>query len=761
MITNPFKTTTRLSRLALLFGVVVGAQTTQAGGIVNSCTQADLQAALAGGGLVTFACDGTISLTNTLNIVADTAVDGSGRQVAISGNNAVRVFRVNPGIRLALINLSILSGRYVGTNGGLETVGEAARGGGVLNDGGSVSVTSCVFSNNSVVGGNGGNAYTTATPAGGGEGAGGAIYSASGSVALTNSLMISNSATGGASGAGGNFPGLGGGLGEGGALAFRNATMIVSGSHLFGNTAVGGAGNSTASGATGAGSAAGGGLWGSGGEATIYGAEFVGNTATGGQAYWGTFGSGPAGTGVGGAMSLTNLLLDCPATRFVGNVARGGGGGGVGVGRGGAVYGAANVRFRDCVWESNMATSLGAPYNGNPSEGGAVYSTAQFSAAGCLMVSNVARGGDGAIRGMASGYGGLGAGGGMFSRGASRLTNCTLAYNQAQGGSGNWSGQFSAYPRGGDASGGAISGGTGTGELIHVTVSGNTAVPGGVWLPSPRPPPFSVYTNFGVARGSGIYISNAAVTLRNSIAANSPSGSNCYGVVIDGGNNISSDGSCAFTAPGSLNNTDPMLSPLDDFGGPTLSMALLEGSPALNTANPAYCVATDQRGIARPFGAACDIGAFESAPPYSIRGRVTGWNLVGVGVTLGGVSTNTAADGRYCFGGLATGNYTTTPGADGQVFVPCNKPLSVGPDAINVDFHSYRSNAFTIERVSKPVSRFVFAGAQSQSYQLLTSSNLAAWTPSGSRLTDTNGIFDWFVTNGVTQGNSFFRSVAP
>jgi hypothetical protein len=113
-------------------------------------------------------------------------------------------------------------------------------------------------------------------------------------------------------------------------------------------------------------------------------------------------------------------------------------------------------------------------------------------------------------------------------------------------------------------------------------------------------------------RGGALFSTNGSVTLWNSIIANSPSGSNCFGTVIDGGHNLSSDGSCHFTAPGSLNNTDPLLGTLGDYGGPTPTVPLLIGSPALDAADSAHCPPTDQRGVARPFGAACDIGAFES-----------------------------------------------------------------------------------------------------------------------------------------------------
>jgi hypothetical protein len=56
---------------------------------------------------------------------------------------------------------------------------------------------------------------------------------------------------------------------------------------------------------------------------------------------------------------------------------------------------------------------------------------------------------------------------------------------------------------------------------------------------------------------------------------------------------------------------DPKLGPLANNGGPTLTMALLPGSPAIDAGNTSLAPATDQRGFPRPAGLAADIGAFE------------------------------------------------------------------------------------------------------------------------------------------------------
>ena len=64
-------------------------------------------------------------------------------------------------------------------------------------------------------------------------------------------------------------------------------------------------------------------------------------------------------------------------------------------------------------------------------------------------------------------------------------------------------------------------------------------------------------------------------------------------------------------------NTDPLLGPLADNGGYTETMELLPGSPALEVGHGLICTMTpvdsvDQRGVARPIGLGCDIGAYEA-----------------------------------------------------------------------------------------------------------------------------------------------------
>ena len=112
-------------------GVSLG-QPAWAGGVVASCTESALRVTMAGGGTVNFACDGTITLASTITNTVDAVLDGSGHQVTISGNNAVRVFYVATNVNFTVVNLTIAGG-------------QSTDGAGVFNSGGMpiLSGTTC------------------------------------------------------------------------------------------------------------------------------------------------------------------------------------------------------------------------------------------------------------------------------------------------------------------------------------------------------------------------------------------------------------------------------------------------------------------------------------------------------------------------------------------------------------------------------------------------------------------------------------------
>jgi hypothetical protein len=77
------------------------------------------------------------------------------------------------------------------------------------------------------------------------------------------------------------------------------------------------------------------------------------------------------------------------------------------------------------------------------------------------------------------------------------------------------------------------------------------------------------------------------------VAGAANGGGDGEGPVASGGHNIDSDGSRGLTAAGDMPNTDPLLGPLADNGGPTLTHALLPGSPAIDAGHAEACPETD------------------------------------------------------------------------------------------------------------------------------------------------------------------------
>jgi CSLREA domain-containing protein len=182
---------------------------------------------------------------------------------------------------------------------------------------------------------------------------------------------------------------------------------------------------------------------------------------------------------------------------------------------------------------------------------------------------------------------------------------------------------------GGIANGGALT-------LANSTISQNSAgrtgggIVNGLLMEATNS---TFYKNSASGSGGGIANYDTA-TLRNTIVASSTSGGNCTTPITDGddtiehplsitdgGYNIEDTNTCGFDqANNSKPDTDPLLDPegLQDNGGPTKTVALQATSPAIDsvpegTNGCATDITTDQRGEARPYGAACDAGAFELA----------------------------------------------------------------------------------------------------------------------------------------------------
>jgi hypothetical protein len=136
-------------------------------------------------------------------------------------------------------------------------------------------------------------------------------------------------------------------------------------------------------------------------------------------------------------------------------------------------------------------------------------------------------------------------------------------------------------------------------RLVHVTIWGNSAPTGGAistvesdHVPTVPPTP------------------NPAVVLRNSIVAGSLDGGGCDAILTTEGGNLDGGDTCGLRHARDRRNRDPGLLPLARYGGLTRTHSLAAAGPAVDTA-VGPCHLTDQRGVARPQGSGCDIGAHE------------------------------------------------------------------------------------------------------------------------------------------------------
>ena len=242
----------------------------------------------------------------------------------------------------------------------------------------------------------------------------------------------------------------------------------------------------------------------------------------------------------------------------------------------------------------------------------------------------------------------LGSGGGVYNRGTlSAVTECTVSYNTAGlNGGGIFDEQdmtimrCAIYNNIARGDGGGIQE-AGTANLINTTVANNRATGSGGGINDPGGATLKTYnvTIAGNTAAVGGGLANvpffgASWELRNTIVANNsapsaPDVSNGFGSQISQGYNLI--GNTAGTAPGSFLpsdqiNVNPKLGPLQNNGGPTLTMALLPGSPAIDrgsNSNLQPTMTTDQRNMARIVNggtsATVDVGAYEYATARSLK----------------------------------------------------------------------------------------------------------------------------------------------
>lgn len=497
---------TPLLLLALLFALAGSPSPVRAAGIVGtgtpaSCSEASLRAAMADGGLVTFACGAepvTITLADELVITKDTEIDGGGPaqggRVTLSGGGRTRVLATGGGAHLTVRNLTIADGNEPGVDG---------RGGGIR--GGWRSP-----------------------------------------VTVINSVLRDNDGTAGGQEAGG------------GAIFVHETTLIVADSRFVGNRGInGGAINNLLS------------------ALTVTGSSFEQNDATPGGPFRHGYGgaiytdgaSRATDDAIGGAIVIRDTL-------FRNNR---------GAGQGGAVfsfvYPPDTVTIERVTFEGNRLEENAKCYADGSCDslGGALrHGNGDLTLTDTLFVGNSARGQGGAFW--------------AGERGRWQLINVTFAANQA----------VRDATSGAGGLGGAIAG-MSAWSCTSCTFVDNHA---------------------GFVGGAIFGGDPATTTLRNSIFAgntafNDGRGWNknqaCAAQLRDGGGNVQypprnaqdpSDVNCAAGAV----LADPLVMPLGDYGGPTRTLALREGSPARGAG--VSCPAADQRGVSRPVSG-CDSGAYQ------------------------------------------------------------------------------------------------------------------------------------------------------
>jgi hypothetical protein len=198
-----------------------------------------------------------------------------------------------------------------------------------------------------------------------------------------------------------------------------------------------------------------------------------------------------------------------------------------------------------------------------------------------------------------------GAGGGIWNVGTGSVTNSTIAAT----------GPNAAIEN------------VGTLTVSNSTLSGNSIA---IENASTMTVSNSTVSGNSAGGGGAVITIGGTLTLKGTLVAQTSGGPDCQvqsGTLTSDGYNLDDDGSCGFNQTGDqsdVTNAGSFLGPLQNNGGPTQTIALLPGSTAIDAipvtpvnectdalGNP---VLTDQRGITRPQGSGCDIGAYELVP---------------------------------------------------------------------------------------------------------------------------------------------------
>ncbi|HET6632281.1 MAG TPA: choice-of-anchor Q domain-containing protein [Rhodanobacteraceae bacterium] len=407
-------------------------------------------------------------------------------------------------------------------------------------------------------------------------------------------------------------------------------------------------------------------------------------------------GGGVYCVGIGSGHECSPTLANL---RFTGNYASVSGGALLNAGQYGGI---SSPTLRDVVFSNNSATYGGAVYNDGNSEGG--IASPAFS--NVTFIGNTASGFGGAMYNNGSGTGTSNPvlrdvtfadnsaqfGGAMFDDGGDGASNPTLANVTFSGNSAsNDGGAMYNY--------GAGSTGHSSPMLSNVTFSGNTASGAGSAM-------------YNDARSDGA----SSPVLRNVILWDGTGGSpselqnNAATTTIDhsvvrGGCTAGDGNICT-----NVITADPKLLALADNGGTTPTLLPDAGSSAIDAGDDSVCASlpvggVDQRGVVRPQGAHCDIGAVEVVQ-YVLTASVVGGGSVSGAATplpvVGGIAACTAAGGSTCVAGYAPGSSVTllaTPDV-GQHFVAWSGDCDAGGrltmDAAKTCVASFAANSHDV-----------------------------------------------------------------
>jgi hypothetical protein len=392
-------------------------------------------------------------------------------------------------------------------------------------------------------------------------------------------------------------------------------------------------------------------------------------TLTGGYGPDGGGGSDPAASASGGAIySQGDLTLD--NVTLTGNqTGKGGNGSGTGAidgnsgapsGNGGAIDNTGTLTLNNSTVTGNTTGAGGDGGNafGNGGAGSSSGNGGGISNSGNLIVvsstisSNTTGpggGGGSAIDNGGPGYGGQGAGLYLSGSGSSNIQSSLISGNTTSG-FGAWGGAISLVH---DTS----RSGSATLNVVNSTIADNTAYrAGGIYLSAATATISQDTITGNSANGTDDFIggnvaamdNGATMTFSNTLmAANGSSG------VVDCNTQAFGDGVTYTSLGGTLSDRDsgcdrdtaigdPKLGPLAANGGTSESRALLAGSPAIDAGVTSLCTTVDQRGVARPQGSACDVGAYELAatPP---TGAISGATRTLDGIDRAYTTTSTGA----------------------------------------------------------------------------------------------------------------------